>query len=118
MEFGNKDILFAGCFINDVKDPELAKAAVECLKQQNRRVNGHVELVELKGYIRSEVAMLLNASDCMLLTSHQEGSPQVVKETMACCCPVVSVDVGDVATTIGGLDGFVITTREPADIAA
>ena len=114
----DKYILFAGSFTNDVKDPELAKAAVNCLKQQNRCVSGHVELIELKGYTRSEVAMLLNASDCMLLTSHQEGSPQVVKEAMACCCPVVSVDVGDVATTIGGLDGCVITTREPADIAA
>ena len=56
--------------------------------------------------------------DALLLTSKTEGSPQVIKEAMACGCPIVSVDVGDVSERIEGLDGcYLVRTREPKDIA-
>jgi glycosyltransferase involved in cell wall biosynthesis len=52
------------------------------------------------------------------MTSKTEGSPQVVKEAMACGCPIVSVDVGDVAERIEGVEGcYVVPTRDPQDIA-
>src|SRR4030065_378658 len=44
-----------------------------------------------------EVAAFLNACDCLLMTSNQEGSPNIVKEALACNLPVISIDVGDVA---------------------
>lgn len=107
----DKKILFAGAFDNAVKDPGLAKASVALL-------NG-VELVELKGYNRQQVNTLMCACDCLLMTSRTEGSPQVIKEAMACGCPIVSVDVGDVAERADGVEGcYVIPTREPKDIAA
>lgn len=45
---------------------------------------------------RNEVRELLNKGDCLLMTSKSEGSPQVIKEALACGLPVVSVPVGDV----------------------
>ena len=37
---------------------------------------------------------------------------------MACGCPIVSVDVGDVAERTSGVEGcYVVHTREPNDIA-
>ena len=95
-----KYVLFAGAFDNPVKNPQLAKEAVQLLPG--------VELLELKGYSRQQVALLMNAVDCFLMTSHTEGSPQVIKEAMACGCPIVSVDVGDVSTLVNSIDGCFI----------
>jgi glycosyltransferase involved in cell wall biosynthesis len=61
----------------------------------------------------------MNACDVLLLTSIHEGSPNVVKEALACNVPVVSVDVGDVRERIGALAGCrVCDDDRPATIAA
>ncbi len=106
----DKKVLFAGAFENYVKNAPLAQQAIELLPD--------VELVELKGYTREQIANLFYASDALLMTSFTEGSPQVVKEAMACGCPIVSVDVGDVAERIAGLENSYIAERTPEDIAA
>ena len=110
---GNKRyILFAGAFNNKVKNAPLAKEAVALLQEDN------VELIELKGYSREEVTLLMCAVDALLMTSFTEGSPQVIKEAMACGCPIVSVDVGDVKERMVGVDGcYVVSTRGPQNIA-
>ena len=105
-------ILFAGAFDIAVKNAPLAKEAVACLQ------DSQPELLELKGYTRDEVTLLMCAADAFLLTSHTEGSPQVIKEAMACGCPIVSVDVGDVKERVEGTEGcFVSDSRNPRDLA-
>lgn len=104
-----KLVLFAGAFSNRVKNYPLAKGAVDLLDG--------VELIELKGYTREEVNLLMQAVDLSLMTSFTEGSPQFIKEAMACGCPIVSVDVGDVCWVMGGTDGCYITSYEVNDIA-
>ena len=76
-----------------------------------------IELIELAGYDRRQVALLMNAVDACLMTSHTEGSPQFIKEAMACNCPVVSVDVGDVADMTKNVDNCFITQYDATDIA-
>ena len=77
-----------------------------------------MDLLELKGYSREEVTLLMCAADVFLMTSFSEGSPQVIKEAMACGCPIVSVDVGDVQERVEGVDGcYVASTREPQELA-
>ena len=84
----------------------------------NPRFVAELELKELKGFSRVQVNHLMCAANCLLLTSKTEGSPQVIKEAMACGCPIVSVDVGDVAERVSGVEGcYVVRTREPKDIA-
>lgn len=109
LDLEKKYVLFAGAFDNPVKNPQLAKEAVQLLPG--------VELLELKGYSRWQVAHLMNAVDCFLMTSHTEGSPQVIKEAMACGCPIVSVDVGDVRCIIDKTEGCFIAGGCAADIA-
>lgn len=112
MEMNKKYVLFSGAFDNSVKNAPLAKEMVSLLHNDN------VELLELKGYSREEVTLLMCASDAFLMTSFTEGSPQVIKEAMACGCPIVSVDVGDVRERTGGVNGcFVAKTRNPQELA-
>ena len=123
-----KIVLFAGAFNNAVKDPALAQEAIDqCAKFTNglRVLNdlkdlndSALTLVELRGYTRAQVNQLMCAANCLLMTSKTEGSPQVIKEAMACGCPIVSVDVGDVAERVSGVEGcYVVSSREPRDIA-
>lgn len=107
-----KYVLFAGAFDNIVKNAPLASEVVQSLN------SSIVQLLELKGYTREKVNLLFCAVDALLLTSVNEGSPQVVKEAMACGCPIVSVDVGDVKERLEGLEGcFVAQSREPQELA-
>ncbi len=103
-------VLFAGAFDNAVKNAPLAKAAMALVPEAG--------LIELKGYSRNQVATLLHAADAFLMTSFTEGSPQVIKEAMACGCPIVSVDVGDVRERIEGTEGCYISEREPDALAS
>lgn len=102
-------VLFAGAFANQVKNARLAQEAVSLLP--------NVKLIELKGYTRSQVIELMYASDVFLMTSFTEGSPQVIKEAMACCRPIVSTDVGDVRWVMGDTNGCYICSHEPQNCA-
>ena len=112
LSLGKKFVLFAGAFDNAVKNAQLAQEAIAQLDDPN------LELLELKGYSREEVTLLMCAADAFLMTSYAEGSPQVIKEAMACGCPIVSVDVGDVKERIQDVEGcFVAKTRDPKELA-
>jgi len=110
LNHNKKFILFAGSFDNSVKNYALAQSVVALFPS--------VSLLELRGYSREEVALLMNAVDAVLMTSFTEGSPQFIKEAMACNCPIVSVLVGDVAKIIANIPGCFLTTYEPSDVAA
>jgi len=102
-------ILFSSSFSFPVKNYALA--------QKVMRHMGNVKLLELAGYTQEQVNLLLNACNVLLLTSKSEGSPQIIKEALACNCPIVSTDVGDVRELIGTTAGCYITTQAPTDIA-
>jgi glycosyltransferase involved in cell wall biosynthesis len=102
------NILFASNFKQQVKNYPLAKQAIQIL---------NANLIELSGFNRNEVSDLINSVDCVLLTSFSEGSPQIVKEAMACNIPVVSTDVGDVRWLFGDEPGYYLTSYDPQDVA-
>lgn len=110
VDLNHKFVLFAGAFDNKVKNADLAFKTISSLK--------NVDLKECKGYTRQQMVLLMNAADALLMTSHTEGSPQVVKEAMACGCPIVSVDVGDVAEIIEGVDKcYIAKTYDAKELA-
>ena len=95
------------------KRPGLARAAVEAVEKSGCRIEMH----HLRGVPHDQVPRWLNASDVVLLTSLHEGSPNIVKEALACNVPVVSVDVGDVRDRIDGISGCYLASADPADLA-
>ncbi len=106
----NKHILFSSNFNNSVKNYPLAKEAIDLLKKK-------INLIELKNYSRKEVSLLMNAADLVLLTSFTEGSPQFIKEAMACNRPIVTTDVGDVDWLLEGVHGAYVCSKDPSVIA-
>lgn len=112
-------VLFSGSFHLKVKNYPLAFAAINLINpiNQNNPFLSPVKLIELKGYSHEEVNLLLNACDMVLLTSITEGSPNIIKEALACNRPVVSNDVGDIRDLIGPVRGCFIANSDPADIA-
>jgi len=62
-----------------------------------------VELMVLRNTPPSKVPLFLNAADVLLYTSFREGSPNIIKEAMACNLPVVSVKCGDVEERLDGV---------------
>lgn len=96
-----------------VKRLDMAQKLAEELERR-----GSVVLLKIIEYMEPEqVALMLNAADCLVFLSDYEGSPNIVREACACNLPVVSVEVGDVSDVLIGIDGCQITTREIAQIA-
>ena len=108
------NILFGGSFSNARKNAPLAQAAIKRLEDEGIR---GFNLIEMKGFNRQQVAMLLNGCDMLLLPTKSEGSPQVLKEAMACNCPIVATDVADIAYLLQGVANSYVTSFDPADVA-
>ena len=107
-------VLFVGNPALERKRYPLARQAVDLL---NRSVPA--ELMVAWGVWHKDIPFLMNACDALVFTSMQEGSPNAVKEALACDLPVVSVPVGDVAQRIGGVAGCELCPDEaPESIAA
>jgi glycosyltransferase involved in cell wall biosynthesis len=106
-------VLFPAPRSRGEKRYELAAQAVGLLERE-----GHeVELHALEGVSHDQVPIWLNAAHAVVLTSRREGSPNVVKEALACNVPVVSVDVGDVRERLAGIAGCFVTEPTPQDLA-
>jgi teichuronic acid biosynthesis glycosyltransferase TuaC len=65
------------------------------------------------------IPIYMNACDALLFVSMYEGSPNVIKEALACNLPIVSVVVGDVAERLSGVAGCTVSQDgDPGRLAA
>lgn len=103
-------VLFAGNRDNPVKAFDVASAAVQHASTLHP---GRLELVPLSGIAPEQMPIYMNAADALILTSYWEGSPNVVKESMACNLPILSVPVGDVPELLSGVAPAALCPREP-----
>ena len=107
-----KHILFAANPARQVKNFPLLEKAYEIIDLPD-----HTQLHVLENIPHEEIPIHMNASDVVVLTSLWEGSPNVVKEAMACNCPVVATDVGNIAWLFGNEPGHYLTGFAPEDVA-
>lgn len=98
LSINKKYILFVGNPKNKIKRFDLAREVIDKLKKLNKTES--FELLLVNNVKPSEVPLYMNSADCMILTSYNEGSPNTIKEALACELPIISVDVGDVSEHI------------------
>jgi len=104
-------VLFASAPRRPEKDFALAERAMDVV----RGTHPNAEMFVLEGVPHTRVPLVLSAADVLLFTSKSEGSPNVVKEAMACNLPVVSVDVGDVRTVVEGTEQCAVLASRSAE---
>jgi glycosyltransferase involved in cell wall biosynthesis len=107
-------LLFPGDPNNTRKRFELAKAASKALEIEYGTVNN---LLCMRDKSQTDLVKYMNAADAMIFTSWSEGSPNVVKEAMACNLPIVTVNVGDVFKVVDGTDNCKVLVDDPKVIA-
>lgn len=92
-EHNARHVLFPYDPIKSKKRYPVAKKVVDTV---NERISDSVKLQTVFDVPHDNMYLYYNAADALLLPSLREGSPNTVKEAMACNLPVVSTNVGDV----------------------
>jgi glycosyltransferase involved in cell wall biosynthesis len=106
-----KKVLFLGNKAEVRKNYPLAYNAVTELGLPD------VELMNPYPIAHYEIPILLNKADVLVVPSLMEGSPNVVKEAMACNCPIVATDTGDVRWILGETEGCYISSFNKREFA-
>lgn len=76
-----------------------------------------LELIVVHREPQPRLALYMSASDVLAFPSWQEGSPNIVKQAMACNLPIVATDVGDVRSLLSGTEGCHVVTPEVGQFA-
>ncbi len=110
-DISKKHILFAANPDRPEKNYKLTKEAFDLLELEN------VELHYLKDVPNENMPFYFNAANVIVLTSLWEGSPNVIKESMACNIPIVATDVGDIRKVFADTQGCYLTSQDVNDVA-
>lgn len=102
-------VLFPYSKRRPIKDYPRAESVVQSVRE---RYAGEIVLHTVFDVDHAEMPAYMNAADALLLTSSHEGSPNSVKEALACNLPVVSTDVGDVAERLMDVDVSVVGSTD------
>lgn len=99
--------------INAGSDPkrkgiDLAQAAMDLVRARL----SNAEMRVISNVQPTRMVLHYRAADVLLCASRSEGSPNVVKEALACNLPIVSTPVGDVPERLVGVHPSAVVTRE------
>lgn len=106
----HKYALFSDISGTPIKRRDIAEAIVE-------KLGGDYKLLIMCKVKPEMVPVYLNACDFVLLTSDEEGSPNITREALSLNKRVFSVNVGDVKQQLAGLQNSVIVSRNPEEAA-
>ncbi len=89
------------------KGLEIATTAMQIVRSRIPDVELHV----IANVEPDRMPLYYRAADVLLCASEREGSPNVVKEALACNLPVVSTPVGDVSERLVGVQPSTVVPR-------
>jgi glycosyltransferase involved in cell wall biosynthesis len=101
-------------------DPAIPRKAFGVVAEAAARLHTQgtpVEVLPVFGRPHSDMVDYYNAADVVVLPSIWEGSPNAIKEAMACGVPIVATPVGDVPMLFASTPGHWIVERTPSAIA-
>ena len=107
-------LLFAADPGEPRKNFALAREVESRLKAAGR--DARIEV--LYGTPQDRIALAMSAADVLLLPSFHEGSPNTVKEALACGLPVVTAPVGDCEERLRGCSPSAVAERTPEAFTA
>ena len=98
-------VLFSDVSNTSIKRRDIAEDIVS-------RLGEDYTLLVMCGVKPQEVPYYINASDFLLLTSDEEGSPNIIREALSLNKRVFSVKVGDATKQLEGLHNSMIISRD------
>lgn len=104
-------VLFLGQKDNVRKNFKLLENAFNLVENKN------VELIAPYPVKHDDIVKYLNTVSAIVVPSLMEGSPNVVKEAMACNCPIIATPVGDVQWLLDNVEGHYIVDFDAKDLA-
>lgn len=104
--------LFLGDKKNERKNFDLSANAVSKVSKSY-----NISLLTPYPVSQEMLPYYMSAADVVLLSSYNEGSPNVIKEAMACNRPIVSTNVGDVEWLFGSEPGHFLASLDVEDYA-
>lgn len=106
-----KYVLFSDVSHTNIKRRDLAEDIVKCLGPD-------FKLLPMSGVEADIVPYYINSSEFAILTSDEEGSPNIIREVLALNKPFFSVNVGDAAKQLEGLQNSTVISRNPEEAAS
>ncbi|MBM3417581.1 MAG: glycosyltransferase family 4 protein [Bacteroidetes bacterium] len=107
----DRNVLFLGDILDSRKNFTLAKNAFDNFN------DGQWQLLTPYPIDPNFVPSVLNSARILICTSLNEGSPNIIKEAMACNIPIVSTKVGDVEEVIGKTEGCNLSSFDAMDFS-
>ncbi len=105
-----KYALFSDWMNAHIKRRDIARAIIN-------ELNGEYTLLIMSGVPPTDVPHYISAASFLLLTSDEEGSPNIIRECLAMNKRVFSVDVGDAKEQLEGLTNSCIISRNAKEAA-
>ena len=103
-------VLFSDISGSSIKRRDLAESII-------RGLGDNYKMLLMCGVKPDQVPLYINSSDFLILTSDEEGSPNIIRECLALNKPVFSVKVGDAEKQLQDLENSCIISREPEEAA-